>query len=129
MDVALLILGRRGEILSHMFPLESLLKCKLIPLLYEFVNFRVMTQVSCELVVPKDNRPSDGIMFFNVELSPMASPGFEVGRYIYLSRLHPRINLTPPSQLKMSIIIVFFLQAFRTAGEVEQTTGEMSEEL
>ncbi|XP_062334099.1 exosome complex component RRP45 [Osmerus eperlanus] len=41
---------------------------------------RVMTQVSCELVVPKDNRPSDGIMFFNVELSPMASPGFEVGR-------------------------------------------------
>jgi len=35
---------------------------------------------SCELVVPKENRPTEGIMFFNVELSPMASPAFELGR-------------------------------------------------
>lgn len=41
---------------------------------------RVMAQVSCELVAPKENRPNEGIMFFNIELSPMASPGFEQGR-------------------------------------------------
>uniref|UniRef100_A0A3B5M390 Exosome complex component RRP45 n=1 Tax=Xiphophorus couchianus TaxID=32473 RepID=A0A3B5M390_9TELE len=31
---------------------------------------RVMAQVSCELVVPKENRPNEGIMFFNLELFP-----------------------------------------------------------
>lgn len=41
---------------------------------------KVMAQVSCELVVPKESRPSEGIMFFNIELSPIASPGFEMGR-------------------------------------------------
>uniref|UniRef100_UPI003AAC3C19 exosome complex component RRP45 isoform X2 n=1 Tax=Centroberyx gerrardi TaxID=166262 RepID=UPI003AAC3C19 len=41
---------------------------------------RVMAQVSCELVAPKENRPNEGIMFFNIELSPMASPAFELGR-------------------------------------------------
>uniref|UniRef100_A0A7N6AZC3 Exosome complex component RRP45 n=1 Tax=Anabas testudineus TaxID=64144 RepID=A0A7N6AZC3_ANATE len=46
---------------------------------------RVMAQVSCELVAPKDNRPNEGIMFFNVELSPMASPAFEQGRQSELS--------------------------------------------
>uniref|UniRef100_A0A3B5LXM9 Exosome complex component RRP45 n=1 Tax=Xiphophorus couchianus TaxID=32473 RepID=A0A3B5LXM9_9TELE len=42
---------------------------------------RVMAQVSCELVVPKENRPNEGIMFFNLELSPMASPAFEQGSF------------------------------------------------
>lgn len=42
---------------------------------------RVMAQVSCELVAPKDSRPNEGIMFFNIELSPLASPAFEQGRY------------------------------------------------
>lgn len=46
---------------------------------------RVMAQVSCELVAPKDNRPNEGIMFFNIELSPMASPAFEQGRQSELS--------------------------------------------
>uniref|UniRef100_A0A672YJ59 Exoribonuclease phosphorolytic domain-containing protein n=1 Tax=Sphaeramia orbicularis TaxID=375764 RepID=A0A672YJ59_9TELE len=41
---------------------------------------RVMAQVSCELVAPKENRPNEGIMFFNIELSPLASPIFEQGR-------------------------------------------------
>lgn len=40
-----------------------------------------MAQVSCELVAPKENRPNEGIMFFNLELSPMASPAFEQGRW------------------------------------------------
>ena len=44
------------------------------------VVYRVMAQVSCELVTPKESRPNEGIMFFNLELSPMASPAFELGR-------------------------------------------------
>lgn len=40
-----------------------------------------MAQVSCELVAPKESRPNEGIMFFNIELSPLASPAFEQGRY------------------------------------------------
>ncbi|KFU99141.1 Exosome complex component RRP45, partial [Tauraco erythrolophus] len=41
---------------------------------------RVLAQVSCELVAPKPHRPTEGILFFNLELSPMAAPGFEPGR-------------------------------------------------
>uniref|UniRef100_H3B5T9 Exosome complex component RRP45 n=1 Tax=Latimeria chalumnae TaxID=7897 RepID=H3B5T9_LATCH len=43
-------------------------------------SFMVLAQVSCELVIPKMNRPTEGILFFNLELSPMASPAFEPGR-------------------------------------------------
>nr|XP_023685293.1 exosome complex component RRP45 isoform X2 [Paramormyrops kingsleyae] len=50
---------------------------------------RVLAQVSCELVAPKDNRPTEGIMFINLELSPMASPAFESGRQ---SELHVTLN-------------------------------------
>ncbi|XP_041120894.1 exosome complex component RRP45-like [Polyodon spathula] len=41
---------------------------------------RVLAQISCELVAPKMNRPTEGILFFNLELSQMASPAFEPGR-------------------------------------------------
>ncbi|XP_024068770.1 exosome complex component RRP45 isoform X2 [Terrapene carolina triunguis] len=41
---------------------------------------RVLGQVSCELVSPKLNRATEGILFFNLELSPMAAPAFEPGR-------------------------------------------------
>ena len=43
--------------------------------------FRVMVQVSCEVTAPNQARPSEGILFVNVELSPMAAPQFEAGRY------------------------------------------------
>ncbi|XP_043100527.1 exosome complex component RRP45 isoform X1 [Puntigrus tetrazona] len=46
----------------------------------ELGKTRVLCQVSCELVPPKDSRPTEGIMFFNLELSPMASPVFEPNR-------------------------------------------------
>ncbi|XP_059409845.1 exosome complex component RRP45-like [Carassius carassius] len=46
----------------------------------ELGRTRVLCQVSCELVPPKDSRPTEGIMFFNLELSPMASPAFESNR-------------------------------------------------
>ncbi|XP_010170238.2 exosome complex component RRP45, partial [Antrostomus carolinensis] len=46
----------------------------------ELGRTRVLAQVSCELVPPKPNRPTEGILFFNLELSPMAAPDFEPGR-------------------------------------------------
>jgi len=39
-----------------------------------------MAQVSCEMTVPKDSRPHEGVLVLNVELSPMAAPHFEAGR-------------------------------------------------
>ncbi|XP_001513016.1 exosome complex component RRP45 [Ornithorhynchus anatinus] len=46
----------------------------------ELGKTRVLGQVSCELVAPKLNRATEGILFFNLELSQMASPAFEPGR-------------------------------------------------
>ncbi|PSN53584.1 Exosome complex component RRP45 [Blattella germanica] len=41
---------------------------------------KVLAQVSCEVQVPKATRPNEGLLFLNVELSPMAAPHFEAGR-------------------------------------------------
>nr|XP_021410616.1 exosome complex component RRP45 isoform X1 [Lonchura striata domestica] len=46
----------------------------------ELGRTRVLAQVSCELVPPKPSRPTEGVLFFNLELSPMAAPGLEPGR-------------------------------------------------
>ncbi|XP_032873075.1 exosome complex component RRP45 isoform X1 [Amblyraja radiata] len=46
----------------------------------ELGKTRVLAQVSCELATPKPSRPTEGTIFFNLELSPMASPAFEPGR-------------------------------------------------
>ncbi|XP_006866338.1 PREDICTED: exosome complex component RRP45 [Chrysochloris asiatica] len=46
----------------------------------ELGKTRVLGQVSCELVSPKPNRATEGILFFNLELSQMAAPAFEPGR-------------------------------------------------
>ncbi|KAM8939494.1 exosome complex component RRP45 [Pelodytes ibericus] len=60
----------------------------------ELGKTRVLGQVSCEIVAPKMNRPTEGILFFNLELSSMASPAFEPGRpselVIKLNRLLER---------------------------------------
>uniref|UniRef100_A0A2D4NSB9 Exoribonuclease phosphorolytic domain-containing protein n=1 Tax=Micrurus surinamensis TaxID=129470 RepID=A0A2D4NSB9_MICSU len=53
----------------------------------ELGKTRVLGQVSCELVSPKPNRATEGILFFNLELSPMASPAFEPGRYVWAPHL------------------------------------------
>lgn len=50
---------------------------------------QALAQVSCEITSPRAVRPSDGVLFINVELSPMASPAFEVGR---MSDLGVEIN-------------------------------------
>lgn len=52
---------------------------------------RVLVKVSAEVTVPYVDRPTDGIFTITTELSPMASPAFEVNRpsetEILLSRL------------------------------------------
>ena len=40
---------------------------------------RVQACVSCEVIQPKLNRSTEGQLYFNVTLSPMASPWFELG--------------------------------------------------
>ncbi|XP_035826075.1 exosome complex component RRP45 [Aplysia californica] len=60
----------------------------------EMGKTKVLAQVSCEVGQPKQTRPHDGVLFVNVELSPMASPAFEQGRpseeSVELSRLMER---------------------------------------
>ncbi|XP_065829599.1 exosome complex component RRP45-like [Oscarella lobularis] len=41
---------------------------------------RVLAQATCDLVKPQPSRPTDGILSFNVDLSPMASPRFDVAQ-------------------------------------------------
>ncbi|XP_065059385.1 exosome complex component RRP45-like isoform X2 [Rhopilema esculentum] len=41
---------------------------------------RALAQVSCEVVEPNESRPKEGLLFVNIDLSPMASPAFETGR-------------------------------------------------
>ena len=43
---------------------------------------RVMSQVSCEVTTPKQTRPNEGLLYVNTELSPMAAPHFEAGRFV-----------------------------------------------
>ncbi|GAB5593540.1 3'-5'-exoribonuclease [Umbelopsis nana] len=41
---------------------------------------RVSAKVSAEVVRPRPDKPTEGLLLFNTEISPMASPAFEVGR-------------------------------------------------
>ncbi|KAJ4452027.1 exosome complex component RRP45 [Periplaneta americana] len=41
---------------------------------------KVLAQVLCEVQQPKPTRPNEGLLFLNVELSPMGAPHFETGR-------------------------------------------------
>lgn len=60
---------------------------------------KVLAQVSCELGQPKATRPSEGMMYINVELGPMAAVHFEAGRN---SDLNVQINRTLERTLKDS---------------------------
>ena len=42
---------------------------------------RVLVQISAEVTKPLEDRKFDGIFTITTELSPIASPAFEVGRY------------------------------------------------
>lgn len=43
---------------------------------------RVIVRVSCEVTAPYPDRKFEGMFIITSEFSPMASPAFEVGRYI-----------------------------------------------
>jgi exosome complex component RRP45 len=43
---------------------------------------RIAARISCEVTVPYPDRKFDGIFIISCEFSPMASPEFEVGRYV-----------------------------------------------
>jgi exosome complex RNA-binding protein Rrp42 (RNase PH superfamily) len=43
---------------------------------------RVHVQISAEVTKPLEDRKFDGIFTITTELSPLASPAFEVGRYL-----------------------------------------------
>ena len=40
---------------------------------------RVLTRVTCDVIVPKAHRPREGVLYFQVELTPLASPLFDIG--------------------------------------------------
>ena len=42
----------------------------------------MLAQVSAEIQSPKDSRPNEGVMFVDADLSPMAHPTYEQGRYM-----------------------------------------------
>ncbi|XP_021183963.3 exosome complex component RRP45 [Helicoverpa armigera] len=46
---------------------------------------KVLAQVSCEVVQPKQIRPNEGLLYINAEISPMAAPQFEANRQNDLS--------------------------------------------
>ncbi|XP_049865623.1 exosome complex component RRP45 [Pectinophora gossypiella] len=52
---------------------------------------KILAQVSCEVVQPKQIRPNEGILYINVEIGPMAGYQFEPNRQtdlsVYLNRL------------------------------------------
>ncbi|KAG0260701.1 Exosome complex component RRP45 [Actinomortierella ambigua] len=54
-------------------------------------NTRVLAKVSCEVVRPYTDKPTEGFVHFNTEMSPMASSTFEIGKQtneeILVSRL------------------------------------------
>lgn len=94
-------------------------------------HLRVLAQVSCELVSPKDSRPTEGLMIFNLELSPMASPGFQSSRYKSACQEMSLkiVFLLQTCSLYSCLFLCRLLQAVRVVSDTEQAAGEMSEEL
>lgn len=43
---------------------------------------RVAARVTAKVERPRADKPTEGVLIFNTEISPMASPVFESGRYI-----------------------------------------------
>lgn len=88
---------------------------------------RVLGQVSCELVSPKLNRATEGILFFNLELSQMAAPAFEPGRYLdFLSSFSHSKLLLMLRVVVHDISSFLFPKAVRSPGEAESTLGKVS---
>jgi len=48
----------------------------------DFDLISVLAQVSATIVKPRDDRPYEGFLLINSEISPMASSVYEAGRYV-----------------------------------------------
>jgi exosome complex RNA-binding protein Rrp42 (RNase PH superfamily) len=59
---------------------EGMQCLQLVRLTYYMLKFRVSAKVSAEVVRPRADKPTEGLLLFNTEISPMASPAFETGR-------------------------------------------------
>jgi exosome complex RNA-binding protein Rrp42 (RNase PH superfamily) len=46
------------------------------------IILRVNTRISAEVTKPFEDRKFDGIFTITTELNPLASPAFEIGRYV-----------------------------------------------
>lgn len=47
---------------------------------FAFLDYRVLVQVSAEIVKPLPDRPYEGFLIIASEISPMASSSYEAGR-------------------------------------------------
>jgi hypothetical protein len=50
----------------------------------KLTKVRVIARISVDVTTPPPERKFDGIFQIVTEFSPMASPAFEVGRYVWL---------------------------------------------
>lgn len=61
-----------------MFPLQ---RGRIVHTISLLIRRRIDTRISAEVTKPFDERKFDGIFTIATELSPLASPAFEIGRY------------------------------------------------
>jgi exosome complex component RRP45 len=54
--------------------------------LYQLTIRRVVARISIDVTTPLPERKFDGVFQIVTEFSPMASPAFEVGRYVLRCR-------------------------------------------
>ena len=86
---------------------------------------RVMTAIAASLEAPYPDRPSEGSIRFNVELSPMASPAFEPGRpgedAVELARLVER-GLRQSNAIDQEALCVLAGRKVRATGVISVDT-------
>lgn len=56
---------------------------------------RVVAKISAEVTKPYEDRKFDGIFTISTELSPIAGPAFEVGRYVHILAIHKAAKVAP----------------------------------
>lgn len=60
----------------------------------KLTKLRVIARISVDVTTPPPERKFDGIFQIVTEFSPMASPAFEVGRYVGIMAGYPKVFLT-----------------------------------
>ena len=47
-------------------------------------SFRVLAVVTCEIVEPRPEQPTEGFFIYNVDFSPMADPAIDMTRFVII---------------------------------------------